>query len=81
MFDGAENALAYCWQEQFYRRAVATQRDIALTARHAAAEFVPLIRHKDPFDEKLLVHAEQARMRLLTRDGKRTAHSPAVAGA
>jgi PIN domain nuclease of toxin-antitoxin system len=51
-----------------------------LTARHAAADLAPPLRHKDPFDELLLVQAQEEGMRLLTRDAKLIGHPFAVAG-
>jgi PIN domain nuclease of toxin-antitoxin system len=47
---------------------------LALTARHAAATLAPTIEHKDPFDELLLVQAQEEGMRLLTRDTKLAGH-------
>jgi PIN domain nuclease of toxin-antitoxin system len=53
---------------------------LPLTARHAAAELVQPLEHKDPFDELLLVQAQEEGMRLLTRDTKLIGHPFAVAG-
>jgi PIN domain nuclease of toxin-antitoxin system len=53
---------------------------LPLTARHAAAELAQPLGHKDPFDELLLVQAQEERMRLLTRDAKLIGHPLAVAG-
>lgn len=53
---------------------------LPLTARHAAAELVEPLGHKDPFDELLLVQAQEEGMRLLTRDSKLVGHPVAVAG-
>ena len=50
-----------------------------LTARHAAAELAQPLGHKDPFDELLLVQAQEEGMRLLTRDTKLIGHPFAVA--
>lgn len=54
---------------------------LPLTAGHAAAELAQLLRHKDPFDELLLVQAQEEGMRLLTRDAKLVGHPFAVSGA
>lgn len=54
---------------------------LPLTARHAAAELVHPLEHKDPFDELLLVQAQEEGMRLLTRDSKLVGHPCAVARA
>ena len=51
-----------------------------LTARHAAALLSQPLGHKDPFDELLLVQAQEEGMRLLTRDAKLMRHPFAVAG-
>jgi len=53
---------------------------LPLTARHAAAELAPPLGHKDPFDELLLVQAQEEGMRLLTRDAKLIGHAYASAG-
>lgn len=53
---------------------------LPLTPRHAAAELVQPLGHKDPFDELLLVQAQEEGMRLLTRDAKLTEHPCAVTG-
>jgi len=50
------------------------------TARHAAAGLTQPLAHKDPFDELLLVQAQEDGMRLLTRDGKLVGHPFALAG-
>lgn len=47
---------------------------LPLTARHAAAELAQPLGHKDPFDELLLVQAQEEGMRLLTRDAKLVGH-------
>lgn len=52
---------------------------LPLTARHAAAELAHSLEHKDPFDELLLVQAQEEGMRLLTRDSKLAGHPLAVA--
>jgi len=43
---------------------------LPLTVHHAAARLVQPLGHKDPFDELLLVQAQEEGMRLLTRDAK-----------
>ena len=53
---------------------------LPLTARHAAALLAQPLGHKDPFDELLLVQAQEEGMRLLTRDAKLMRHPFAVAG-
>jgi PIN domain nuclease of toxin-antitoxin system len=53
---------------------------LPLTARHAAAELAQPLGHKDPFDELLLVQAQEEGMRLLTRDAKLIGHPLAIAG-
>lgn len=53
---------------------------LPLTARHAAAGLPQPLAHKDPFDELLLVQAQEEGMRLLTRDGKLVGHPFALAG-
>lgn len=53
---------------------------LPLTARHAAAALTQPLGHKDPFDELLLVQAQEEGMRLLTRDAKLIGHPFAVAG-
>ena len=52
---------------------------LPLTARHAAAVLAQPLGHKDPFDELLLVQAQEEGMRLLTRDTKLIGHPFAVA--
>ena len=47
---------------------------LPLTARHAAAGLAQPLGHKDPFDELLLVQAQEEGMRLLTRDAKLVGH-------
>jgi len=51
---------------------------LPLTARHAAAELARPLGHKDPFDELLLVQAQEEGMRLLTRDAKLAGHALAA---
>ncbi len=53
---------------------------LPLTARHAAAELAQPLGHKDPFDELLLVQAQEEGMRLLTRDAKLVGHPFSVGG-
>ena len=53
---------------------------LPLTAQHAAAELAAPLEHKDPFDELLLVQAQEEGMRLLTRDSKLAGHPLAMAG-
>lgn len=53
---------------------------LPLTARHAAAALAHPLEHKDPFDELLLVQAQEESMRLLTRDSKFAGHPLAVTG-
>lgn len=53
---------------------------LPLTAHHAAAELAHSLEHKDPFDELLLVQAQEEGMRLLTRDSKLVGHPFAVTG-
>ena len=43
-----------------------------------AVPLVPPLAHTDPFDEMLLVHAQQLGARLLTRDDKLTGHALAA---
>lgn len=52
---------------------------LPLTAHHAAAELTHPLEHKDPFDELLLVQAQEEGLRLLTRDSKLVGHPLAVA--
>ena len=47
---------------------------------HASAELAQPLGHKDPFDELLLVQAQEESMRLLTRDAKLIGHPFAIAG-
>jgi PIN domain nuclease of toxin-antitoxin system len=54
---------------------------LPLTAPHAAAELAQPLGHKDPFDELLLVQAQEEHMRLHTRDAKLIGHPFGVAGA
>lgn len=52
---------------------------LPLTAVHAAAELAQPLGHKDPFDELLLVQAQEEGMRLLTRDTRLMGHPFAFA--
>jgi PIN domain nuclease of toxin-antitoxin system len=52
----------------------------AINRRHAAAELAQPLAHKDPFDELLLVQAQEEGMCLLTRDTKLIGHPFAVPG-
>ena len=47
---------------------------LALTARHATTVLAHPIGHKDPFDELLLVQAQEEKLHLLTRDAKLQDH-------
>ena len=51
---------------------------LALTGDHAAAELVVPLSHKDPFDELLLVQAQEEGCKLLTRDARLAGHPLAV---
>ena len=51
---------------------------LPLTAHHASAELAHPLEHRDPFDELLLVQAQEENMRLLTRDSKLAGHPFAV---
>ena len=53
---------------------------LPLTVRHAAAELSHPLDHRDPFDELLLVQAQEENMRLLTRDTKLVGHPFAAMG-
>ncbi len=50
-----------------------------LTPRHAAAILATPVPHNDPFDELLLVQAQEEGLRLLTRDKALLTHPLAVA--
>ena len=54
---------------------------LPLTARHATARLAQPLAHKDPFDELLLVQAQEEGTRLLTRDSKLAGHPFALASA
>jgi PIN domain nuclease of toxin-antitoxin system len=51
---------------------------LPLTAHHAAADLLHPLNHKDPFDEMLLVQAQEEGLRLLTRDSKLASHPLAI---
>ena len=53
---------------------------IPLTGEHAAAELAVPLAHKDPFDELLLVQAQEEGCKLLTRDARLARHPLAVIG-
>lgn len=53
---------------------------LPLTAHHATAGASHPLPHKDPFDELLLVQAQEEGMRLLTRDAKLADHPFALTG-
>ena len=53
---------------------------ITVTDDDAVASLEPPIGHSDPFDEILLVQAQQRDLRLLTRDSRLTDHPIALAG-
>jgi len=52
-----------------------------LTADVVIAELMPAFAHSDPFDELLLMHAQQTGRRLLTRDRKIADHPIALVAA
>jgi len=49
-----------------------------LTAAQAAAALNPPLDHKDPFDELLMVQAQELGMKLLTRDARLIGHPLAL---
>ena len=51
---------------------------LALSAPHAAAVLTTPLKHKDPFDELLLIQAQSEGLRLLTRDDLLKNHPLAV---
>lgn len=58
------------------------EQDIAflpITVSHAAAVLDPPIKHKDPFDEILLIQAQEEGLRLLTVDRQLIGHPLAIA--
>ena len=52
---------------------------LPMTIRHSACELETPLDHKDPFDELLLVQAQEEGLRLLTVDGRLVGHPLAVA--
>ena len=52
---------------------------LPMTMRHAACELETPLEHKDPFDELLLVQAQEEGLRLLTVDRRLVGHPLAVA--
>ena len=50
----------------------------ALTAAHAAATLERPIAHNDPFDQALLIHAQELDAKLLTRDRELARHPLAI---
>ena len=51
---------------------------LALTIEHAARELATPLAHKDPFDELLLVQAQEEGLRLLTTDRLLVGHPLAI---
>ena len=51
---------------------------LTMTARHAACDLETPIAHKDPFDEMLLVQAQEEELKLLTHDRRLIGHPLAV---
>ncbi len=51
---------------------------LAPTVDDYAASLIPPLDHSDPFDEMLLVHAQQLGARLLTRDARLVGHALAA---
>jgi PIN domain nuclease of toxin-antitoxin system len=51
---------------------------LPLTGRHAATKLAQPGEHKNPFEELLLVRAQEERMRLLPRDAKLVGHGLAA---
>ena len=51
---------------------------LPMTMAHAASPLHPPLDHKDPFDELLLVQAQEEGLRLLTADRRLAAHPLAV---
>jgi PIN domain nuclease of toxin-antitoxin system len=51
-----------------------------LTGEHAAAELAVPLPHKDPFDELLLVQAQEEGCKLLARDARLADHPLEVTG-
>jgi PIN domain nuclease of toxin-antitoxin system len=53
---------------------------LPMTVGHAASELDVPLEHRDPFDELLLVQAQEEGLRLLTADRRLASHPLAVAG-
>lgn len=53
-------------------------QEIPLTSDHSAAKLAVPLAHKDPFDELLLVQAQEEECKLLTRDAKLAPHPLAI---
>ena len=51
---------------------------LSISPAHASHLLVPPLRHKDPFDDLLLIHAELENARLLTKDKQLTDHPVAI---
>ncbi len=51
---------------------------LSVEPRHAARELETPIPHRDPFDELLLVHAQEEGLKLLTQDRQLSGHPLAV---
>ena len=51
---------------------------LTMTARHAASDLETPIAHKDPFDELLLVQAQEEGLKLLTADRRLIGHPLAI---
>lgn len=51
---------------------------LTMTTRHAACDLETPIAHKDPFDEMLLVQAQEEGLRLLTADRRLIGHPLAI---
>ena len=54
---------------------------LPMTMLHAARQLMTPLDHKDPFDELLLVQAQEEGLRLLTADGRLTGHPLAMSAA
>ena len=54
-------------------------RILPMTMLHAARALKKPLEHKDPFDELLLVQAQEEGLRLLTRDSRLAGHPLAIA--
>ena len=52
---------------------------LTMTVRHAACDLKTPIAHRDPFDELLLVQAQEEGLRLLTADRRLIGHPLAIA--